>query len=265
MKVLLAGAAMALATGFAAGEARAGFAPGTVPFRTLNVSAVAESAGHPNPFPVTDEDVPTAPPPNPYTKLLVVTADADPSTPNNEVRASIEQTSTTDEHGFDIDGRFDHRVESDVTNAFAFAGARVKAQYVFDDPTSVAASIHGLVAAGGAQNELSGRLSRIDDNNDVNEDGQPDATTEIFTIDADGETFNGNVGPGLYELEFILRAGTTDIPSDFDGFYSFNTTFSGAGGSGGNPVPLPPAAWSALATMGLGAVAGVRRRFMRVA
>jgi hypothetical protein len=60
-------------------------------------------------------------------------------------------------------------------------------------------------------------------------------------------------------VTFDMRAFSATLNGSYDASYTFALEFS-EGGPGPNPIPLPPAAWAALATVaGFGGAGALRR------
>jgi hypothetical protein len=77
-----------------------------------------------------------------------------------------------------------------------------------------------------------------------------DASTDTTLLDVEGdqELLQRMLGPGRYRILWDFGDISNELGLDQDGAHSLNVTFTDAGP--GNPIPLPPAVWAGLLTMG---------------
>jgi hypothetical protein len=79
----------------------------------------------------------------------------------------------------------------------------------------------------------------------------------LFLVRSDATSFDEN-GSSFIEIDFVAH-GVKDRAT----FPSFQPLADDGGGGGPNPIPLPPAAWAALATAGALGAAGKARGWLR--
>lgn len=183
-------------------------------------------------------------------------------------RARVVQNSTLSDTGVTADGSL--RVNSDTVvmsarsvldatfDVTAPSSFRLAMDYTYTDPgsfnprgTDARVSLRRLGTDGGADQTL---VDRPIDWFDADFPGDPVFDTFFDTVDT------GTLDTGRYVLSFLTEASTNDPARDWSYALDFDVTADDPGPTP-NPIPLPPAAWAALMTMGgFGALRKLRRR-----